>query len=153
MVGRNGKGFTLVEIMVVVIIIGFLASLAIPAFQRARLNVQFTRFVNDARTFAAALETYYLETGIKPVDSGTGTLDPDFAPYVKAAAFLEPASIGGRWDIESDDSGIGLGVGTHGYTLSQDELLQLDVKFDDGDLSTGRLREIVSGRYYWVVER
>lgn len=149
--GRNG--FTLVEIMVVVVIIGLLAGMAIPAFKQARLNARFGRFMNDVRTFSAAVEVLYSEKGAKPVDSGSGTLDPELADYIDQEVFLKTSPIGGQWDVESDDSGIGLGVGVHGYTLTAAELQMLDERFDDGNLDSGRLRDIVSGsRYYWVIE-
>jgi hypothetical protein len=94
-----------------------------------------------------------MESGVKPVDSGTGTIDPALAEYVREGFFTSPSPIGGSWDVESDDSGISLGVGVDGYTLTRDQLQELDQKYDNGDLSSGRLIEIVSNRrYYWVLE-
>ena len=136
-----------------VVIIGLLASLAIPAFQKIRLNAKFAKFINDARVFAGAVETVYLETGVKPIDSSTGKISPEMAEYVREGFFTQESPIGGRWDVESDDSNISLGVGVDGYNITKDELLALDTKYDDGDLKTGRLVEIVDNRrYYWVIE-
>ena len=146
------KGFTLVEIMIVVVIIGLLAALAIPAFQKVRLEAKFSRFMNDVRVFSGAVETLYLETGLKPIDSNTGQMQAELREYVRMGFFTSPTPIGGRWDVEADDSGIGLGVGVVNYSISSSELQKLDSKYDNGDLKSGRLMEIVNGRYYWVME-
>src|SRR5580692_12695939 len=60
---NKNKGFTLVEIMIVVVIIGLLASMAIPAFQKVRTNSQDKAVLNNARQLSAASDQYYLEYG------------------------------------------------------------------------------------------
>lgn len=57
------KGFTLVEIMIVVTIIGILASLAVPAFQRARWKALETSIRNNLRQIWGAAQQYMLENG------------------------------------------------------------------------------------------
>ena len=52
----KNKGFTLVEIMIVVVIIGLLASMAIPAFQKVRTNSQDKAVLNNARQLSAAIK-------------------------------------------------------------------------------------------------
>jgi len=56
-------GFTLVEIMVVVVIIGLLAALALPQWQKVRNNSQDKTVLNNARQLAAAADQYFLEAG------------------------------------------------------------------------------------------
>ena len=75
------KGFTLVEIMIVVVIIGLLAAMAIPAFQKVRTNSQDKAVLNNARQISAAGDQYYLENGVSTV-----TLSDLLGPtsYVKA---------------------------------------------------------------------
>lgn len=66
---RSTKGFTLVEIMIVVVIIGLLAAMAIPAFQKVRTASQDKAVLNNARQLAAAADQYYLENGGSSVGS------------------------------------------------------------------------------------
>jgi type IV pilus assembly protein PilA len=61
------KGFTLVEIMIVVVIIGLLAAMAIPAFQKVRTSSQDKAVLNNARQLSAGADQYYLENGVSTV--------------------------------------------------------------------------------------
>jgi type IV pilus assembly protein PilA len=67
-VPRSGKGFTLVEIMIVVVIIGLLAAMAIPAFQRVRANSQDKTVMNNMRVLGAAADEYFMEYGTYTVE-------------------------------------------------------------------------------------
>ncbi len=69
---RKQAGFTLVEIMIVVAIIGLLAALAVPGFIRSRMRSQGERTVNDCRIMDHAIDQWAIETGQKngsPVDT------------------------------------------------------------------------------------
>jgi prepilin-type N-terminal cleavage/methylation domain-containing protein len=57
----RSKGFTLVEIMIVVAIIGLLATIAIPNFVRARLKAQQSACINNLRQIDGAKQTWALE--------------------------------------------------------------------------------------------
>ena len=68
---KSTKGFTLVEIMIVVVIIGLLAAMAIPAFQKVRQSSQDKAVLNNARQLAAAADQYFLENGVSSVTQGS----------------------------------------------------------------------------------
>jgi type IV pilus assembly protein PilA len=78
---RKDQAFTLVEIMIVVVIIGLLAAMAIPAFQKVRQASQDKAVLNNARQLSAAADQYYLEYGGSTV--GTDNLI-GATNYVKA---------------------------------------------------------------------
>ena len=61
---RSSRGFTLVEIMIVVVIIGLLAAMAFPAFQKVRQSSQDKAVLNNARQLSAAADQYFLENGV-----------------------------------------------------------------------------------------
>jgi type IV pilus assembly protein PilA len=68
------KGFTLIELMIVVAIIGILAAIAIPAYQNYTIRAQVTEGLTLADGWKTAISEYYANTGNWPVQTNlTGT--------------------------------------------------------------------------------
>jgi type IV pilus assembly protein PilA len=62
------KGFTLIELMIVVAIIGILAAIAIPAYQDYTIRAQVSEGMNMAAAAKAAIAESYLNRGLAPVN-------------------------------------------------------------------------------------
>ena len=78
----GNKGFTLVEIMIVVAIIGLLAAIAIPNFVRARTTSQMNACINNLRQIDGAKQQWALE------NKQQSTVTPNYSsiqPYLKNA--------------------------------------------------------------------
>jgi len=58
---RNQKGFTLIELMIVIAIIGILAAIAIPQFTKYRAKAFNAAALSDTRNLKTDLEAYYAE--------------------------------------------------------------------------------------------
>ena len=79
-------GFTLVEIMIVVAIIGLLAAIAIPNFVKARTTAQKNACINNLRQIDGAKEQWALENRKGAADAVTAT---DVTPYIKGGDQLK----------------------------------------------------------------
>jgi general secretion pathway protein G len=96
---KANRGFTLIELMIVIVIIGVLATLLVPKIMNAPDNAKRTAAMADIKTIESALKLYRLDTGNYPTtEQGLEALirKPDMAPVPKKwrdGGYLEGTSV------------------------------------------------------------
>jgi prepilin-type N-terminal cleavage/methylation domain-containing protein len=88
---RRDEGFTILELMVVVVIIGILVAIAIPVFNSAKANAQTKSCFANQRTLEGAAQAYEVDHGVLPPTGDTAAWAvPDFLASA-AACPSDPA--------------------------------------------------------------
>ncbi|WP_309381688.1 type II secretion system protein [Cerasicoccus frondis] len=138
---ERAAGFTLVEIMTLVVIIGLLAIMAMPAFQKARIGAQNSRLARDLQTFSAGFEQYSLDAGKWPPEANAGELPEGMGGYITGSSFSARTVVGGRYDWNFQNGTYQAGVAIVESFLDDDQAQQVDAIIDDGNLSMGRFQK------------
>ena len=152
---HSKTGFTLVEIMIVVAVIGLLAAIAIPSFLKARTESRITAVANDLRVFGDAFQTYCMIAGKYPADTHN-TVPPGMEHYIKQGNW-DGYAMGGHFNWEGPSWGEGgsytyAGIALWEATAPVGDMRTLDEKLDDGNLATGSFRLCANGRYTYILE-
>jgi prepilin-type N-terminal cleavage/methylation domain-containing protein len=150
----HAMGFTLIEILIVVVILGLLASIVIAQFTGVTVDAARTAFANNGRIFTEAAKRYELDYGIYP-NAAPGELPPGFGDYITAHQWTGSTPVGGIWDSGVNAFGVAasLGVFFPSSDPNNDDayMLEFDEMFDDGNLDTGMFRKMSETRYYFIV--
>lgn len=151
------RGFTLVEIMVVVVIIGLLAALAVPAYQRVKRRSQNSTVVNGLRVFSQAFETYQSQNGAWPANVGPSVVPPGMnSADLKTSTWKSAPAIGGEWNWDyfpTKPFGFTAGISLSNFTCDDAQLAEIDAMIDDGNLSTGLFQKVAGNRATYILEQ
>lgn len=143
---RDRNAWTLTEIFVVVVIIGFLVTAAVPAVRKIVQAAQNSIIVNDMRVFASAFQQYSTEYGEWPEEQAAGVYPPGMEGILKETSWTRQTPIGGNydWDKDARHGGtlhaavIAVAASRNSpLTVSKSQLADIDEVLDDGNLSTG----------------
>lgn len=153
--------FTLVEIMVVVVIIGLLAAMALPTYRRITMKSKTAALVSDLRSYSTALITYNLQNGKWPPNDAPQKI-PAGMVGAMAEGFTRKSPIGGyyKWNYGVSADGINATAAiiietANGEAVSDDADLRemIDREMDDGDLSTGSVVLGSTNSLVFIIEK
>ncbi len=151
---RNPKAYTLMEIMVVVVIIGLLASIALPAFKRILLKTHATTVVNNMRQFSSSFEQYSMEHGYWPADADENEMPVGMETEIKAQIWHQGVPGGHlyEWDFDQLNIIAAISIRPKDGNNSDPIFQAIDEMLDDGDIETGNF--VLNGdRYMLILER
>ena len=117
MVRGGTRGYTLLEVMIVVFIIGVLAIICIPAFRRARQNAQSASCMDNLRQIDSAKEQFAIENNKV---AGDAVAEGDIDPYLKRGFGVLVEPTGGSYtyaDVGEDPTCSNYDGDTHPATL------------------------------------
>ena len=107
MLKRKNQGFTLIELMIVVAIIGILAAIAIPAYQDFTIRSKVTELINAAGVCKTSVAEYYQAKGAFPgaTDSGCSTVGTANSNAPSVAATTGVITVGANTGLATQLTG------------------------------------------------
>jgi len=154
---RPHSGFTLVEILIVVVVIGIIAAVVVPRFAGAAEEAKVHATAADLRAITNAVVMYQARHGTLPRDvnrtQAVGALDPFFR---QGNPFKKDAPIGGAYDYEGPPNWdpVQISIRQNGSNRWTNASAQaLDAYIDDGDLRAGSLRRRGNRLAYEFLDR
>lgn len=103
---RRSAGFTLIEVLVVVVILGILAAIIVPNLMEKPGQARVTKAKADIRAVESALNMYRLDRHVYPTtDEGLDSLVPTYLPrapmdpWDRPYQYLTPGTQGGAFDL------------------------------------------------------
>jgi type IV pilus assembly protein PilA len=116
------KGFTLIELMIVVAIIGILAAIAIPAYQNYTIRAQITEGLNLADGWKTAIAEYYANYGVWPSTANLSGTNNSNSKYVSTVS-VSAGTIQITYGVQVNNKVSGLGLGIAPYTNANNDII------------------------------
>ena len=152
---RRSAGFTLVEILIVVVILGILAAIVIPKFGEHRQSAAEAAFTATLRDLIRVSQVYHSRHGDLPGQAPESPVpDELFAESGRVASFPLRTPLGGYWHVGEFGSPPrhGVGVWWPGDEFDvEGRVKRIDEAIDDDDPDGGRFVRI-GAQYYWLID-
>ena len=139
---ESDAGFTLLELLVTVAIIGILAAIGIPSYESYKLRARVASTASDLKNFSSGFWAYAAGEEDFPNDTNL-VLPPGVDRFVSSSAWNRGPAIGGQYNWEGPNFYPYAGISI--MNPPSTEILQsLDHALDDGDLTAGRFRIVAA---------
>ena len=92
---RNKKGFTIIELLIVIAVIAILVGIALPRFKGMRDEGNITRATGELRSLQSAVESYRIHTGAYPAAAAFETTLVGATPQIISSAMNDPFAAAG----------------------------------------------------------
>lgn len=135
------RGLTLIELVVVVLIIGILAAVAVPRYWEQTRDAKINATMADLRAMGEAIKRYRLNNGDYPEDQSPGRFPPELTGYIREVHFTKKPPLGGKYDWQKEWSGFTAAVGIWQSSPDISLYQEIDDRFDDGDFNTGSIQK------------
>ena len=118
------RGYTLVELMIVVAIVGIVAIIAMPAYQDYSIRAQVSEGLSLSSATKAAISDYYVQAGTWPKDN-------------KEAGISDQSEINGQYtkEMKVESNVIEIMFGQNAHEMIKDKKIKLTAVDNDGSIS------------------
>ena len=90
------RGFTLVELLVSMTVVGLLSAVAVPKYIDLKRRANTTRVIGDIQAVRVAVMTFFADSSYFPAEAGPGVVPPNMGKYLPIGfAFVTP-----QWTID-----------------------------------------------------
>lgn len=139
MQAKHLRGFSLIELMVVVTTIGILALLGMPGIRIAKERTEATTTASDLRIFSEAVEFFSTTAGTYPRDMTYTRMPPEVSDYLPAVWK------NGGYNWFYSNSGRYIYIYVYNLKFTAEQAVRLDSIIDDGNIATGNVRMAYNG--------
>lgn len=151
------RGFTLVELVIVILIVGILGTVTVPKVINSTKDTAVQATLRDFDAIFDAAEFYKAQHGEYPSDTSSLNAPGDFKGYLPDRVFQKAPPIGGDsyvWVRASSGTG-GSGEGivvidASAKAISTEMALAIDKFYDDGNLGAGAVQLLNGGRSFAI---